>query len=237
MMNKHPSIQRGFSLMEMAIVLTIVGILMAGLLPTLSGQIEQQRRSETAKQMNEIRDALFGYALINGYLPCPSIITDPADAGYGIAPTSCTSDPIAEGILPWKTLGMSETDAWGNKRESNGAPWNGYWHYRIDRNFAASGVTLSTGFSTDKLSIVNNSGSLITPSTGGCTSTPTSECPVAIVFSTGPNGTADGQNTSPNTEVPGVLQSDVPSPTFDDMTIWISRPQLFNRMVSAGKLP
>lgn len=233
----HPS-QHGFSLMEMAIVLTIVGILMAGLLPTLSGQLEQKRRSETVKQMSEIRDALMGFAIINGYLPCPTTVTDPSDATYGVAPASCTGNPSAEGILPWKTLGVSETDAWGSKREAAAASWNGYWHYRIDRNFAASSVTLSTGFSSDKLSIVNNGGSLITPSTSGCTSSaPTSECPIAIVFSTGPNTTADGQNASPNTEVPGIFQSDTPSPTFDDITIWISRPQLFNRLVTAGKLP
>lgn len=237
MMNTHPSPQHGFSLMEMAIVLTIVGILMAGLLPTLSGQIEQKRRSETIKQMNEIRDALFGFAIINGYLPCPTIITDPSNAAYGTAPATCAADPSAEGILPWRTLGVSETDAWGSPRESASASWNGYWHYRIDRNFAVSGVTLSTGFSADKLSIQNNNGSLITPATGGCTSSPTAECPIAIVFSTGPNLTADGQNASPNTEVPGVFQSDTPSTTFDDITIWISRPQLFNRLVTAGKLP
>jgi len=230
--------QYGFSLMEMAIVLTIVGIMMAGLLPTLSGQIEQKRRSETEKQLNEIRDALFGFAIIHGHLPCPTTQVDPANAAYGIAPDTCTSDPSAEGILPWRTLGVSETDGWGSKRASSSASWSGYWHYRVDRNFAAaSGVTLSTGFSADKLSIRNNSGSLITPGTSGCTSTPTAECPIAIVFSTGANGVGDGQNAEPNTEVPGVFQSDTPGTTFDDMTIWISRPQLFNRLVSAGKLP
>ena len=41
--------ESGFSLIEMAMVLTIVALLMAGLLPTLSGQIEQGRRTETRK--------------------------------------------------------------------------------------------------------------------------------------------------------------------------------------------
>lgn len=40
-------IQAGFSLVEMAIVLVIVGVLLAGLLPSISSQIEQQRRNET----------------------------------------------------------------------------------------------------------------------------------------------------------------------------------------------
>ncbi len=222
----------GFSLLELAIVLTIVGALMAGLLPTLSGQIEQQRRNETSKQLNEIRDALYGYAIINGYLPCPTTTTDPANANYGNADATCTSNPATEGYLPWKTLGVSETDAWGVKRESTGASWLGYWRYRVDRNFATA-FTLSTGFgtcpsaTTDCLVIKDNNNNSITTTT---------ERPVAIVYSTGPNLAADGQNASFES-TSGIYQSDIPGPSFDDIMIWLSRPQLFNRMVAAGKLP
>ena len=46
--------QKGFSLLEMAIVLVIVGLLMAGLIPSITGQIEQQHRSETRKQLDEL---------------------------------------------------------------------------------------------------------------------------------------------------------------------------------------
>ena len=234
-MPHHPLRTGGFTLVEMAIVLVIVALLLGGLLPVISSQIEQQRRNETRKNLDEIQQALIGYAIINGTLPCPSTTTDPADtANYGIAPPTCSVNPTTEGFLPWKTLGVPEVDAWGIKQSST---MKGYWRYRVDRNFAAP-FALSTGFSADKLSVVNNSNSLITPATSGCLSlNPTSECPIAIVFSTGPNLTADGKNSSPNTEVPGVFQSDVPSASFDDILIWISRPQLFNRMVTAGTLP
>ena len=228
-------LSHGFSLLEMAIVLAIVGLLLAGLIPTLSAQIEQQRRSDTRKHLDEIQQALMGYAIINGFLPCPTTTTDPANANYGSADASCSANPTTEGYLPWKTLGVSEIDAWGNPRSNASAPWTGYWRYRIDRNFATA-LTLSTGFSADKLSIVNNSGNLITSGTSGCTATPTSECPIAIIYSTGPNLTADGQNASIES-TSGIYQSDVPSPAFDDILIWISRPQLFNRLVTAGKLP
>lgn len=231
--------QHGFSLMEMAIVLTIVGLLLAGMLPTLTSQIEQQRRSETVKQMNDIRDALFGYAIINGHLPCPTTTADPSSANYGMADATC-NNPTAEGYLPWKTLGVSETDAWGNKRDSAAANWYGYWRYRADRKFTdgTNKFALDTGFSVDQLSIVNNAGTTITPAVAGClTSSPTSECPIAIVFSTGPDRIANGENGDTFETSVAVYQSDTPSSTFDDMTIWISRPQLFNRMVSAEKLP
>lgn len=220
---------RGFTLLEMAIVLAILAVLLGGLLPLLSGQMEQQRRNETGKQLNEIRDALYGYAIINGYLPCPTTTTDPASANYGNADTACSANLSAEGYLPWKTLGVAEMDAWGIKRGSSGAAWTGYWRYRVDRNFADPGnkFTLGTGFSADALTIRDNVGNNITSS---------SERPVAIVYSTGPDIAADGQNASFESSS-GIYQSDVPSPTFDDITIWIARPQLFNRMVSAGKLP
>ena len=217
----------------MAIVLVIVGVLLAGLLPSISSQIEQQRRNETRKQMDEIKEALIGYAIINGTLPCPTTTTDPANANYGIADATCPpAGATSDGYLPWKTLGVSETDAWGSKRSSTSSPWTGYWRYRVDRNFSTL-FTLNTGFgtcpsaTTDCLVIQDNSGNAITSTT---------ERPVAIVFSTGPNVTADGQNAGYEA-TSGIYQSDVPTPSFNDITIWISRPQLFNRMVMAGKLP
>lgn len=231
---KHHQTQTGFSLVEMAIVLVIVGVLLGGLLPTISSQIEQQRRNETRKHLDEIRDALIGYAIISGHLPCPrNTITDPSNSSYGEASATCGTDPTTEGYLPWKTLGVSETDAWGIKRSNTSDPWIGYWRYRVDRNFATT-FSLTTSFSTDSLTIRNSTGSNLTSS---------SERPIAIVFSTGPDLKGNGQNAnitepSPSFEqTNGIYQNDVPSPNFDDIMIWISRPQLFNRMVAAGNLP
>lgn len=228
----HNQTQVGFSLVEMAIVLTIVGLLLGGLLPMISSQMEQQRRNETRKQLDEIKDALIGYAIINGTLPCPTTTTDPANANYGVADATCSANVAADGYLPWKTLGVPETDAWGSKRSSTDSPWTGYWRYRVDRNFTTT-ITMNTGFCTganDCLLIKDSSGNNLTETS------PSKEHPVAIVYSTGPNITADGQNASYEA-TNGIYQSDVSSQSFDDILIWISRPQLFNRMVTAGKLP
>ena len=62
----------GFTLVEMAMVLIIVALLLGGLLPTVTSQLEQQRNNESSKQLAEIKEALIGYALINGRLPRPA---------------------------------------------------------------------------------------------------------------------------------------------------------------------
>jgi prepilin-type N-terminal cleavage/methylation domain-containing protein len=212
----------GFTLVEMAIVLAVVALLLGGLLPTISSQMEQAQRKETRSSLSEIQQALLGYAIIYGQLPCPTSITDPADEDYGISPDTCNVAPTTEGYLPWKTLGVSEVDGWGVKRNAETDLWIGYWRYRLDRNFSTQ-FNLSTGFA-DTLAIKDNALNYITTKT---------EPPVAIVFSTGKDLTENAENAVFN----NTYQSDNPSTTFDDMLIWVSRPQLFNRMVSAGKLP
>lgn len=225
-----PMTSRGFSLVEMAIVLAIVALLMAGLLPTISGQIEQARRNETRKILAEIQQALVGYAVLNGKLPCPTTQADPAHADFGLADASCTS-PASEGFLPWKTLGVAETDAWGSRKPDTGTTlWPGYWRYRVEPAFASSvAFTLTTSSnSTLDLQVKDSAGVRITGTT---------ERPVAIIYSTGPNLTANGENASYEQTTNATYQSDVPNSNFDDMTVWISRPTLMNRMVAAGKLP
>lgn len=197
----------GFSLLEMAVVLVIVALLLGGLLPSVFSQTEQKRVNETRKYLEEIRNALIGYAEINGRLPCPATVV------YGEADSTCTN-PASNNYLPWKTLGVYETDSWGGK-----------WLYRVDPNFASSvPFTLSTATSTT-LQIQDSAGNAITSST---------ERPIAIVFSTGKNLVANGQNGG---VFDAIYQSDVPTSSFDDIMVWISRPRLFYRMVAAGKLP
>lgn len=227
-LQKNSPIALGFSLVEMAVVLTIVGVLLAGLLPTLSSQVEQQRRNETRKQMEEIKEALIGYAIINGALPCPTTQTDPTNAGYGVAAATCTTSITQEGYLPWKTLGLSETDVWGIKRTGTASPWLGYFRYRVEPSFAVPFTLATTSNATLDLQVRDTAGNRLTNTT---------ERPVAIFFSTGPNKIPDGGNASYEATTSATYQADVPNPIFDDLTLWISRPTLFNRLVMAGKLP
>ena len=210
----------------MAVVLVIVGFMLGGLLVPISAQIDQRNYSETRNELGEIKEALIGFAIMNGRLPCPTTEGDPSNANYGVEDATCSA-PSPEGYIPWKTLGVSEFDAWGTARTASTNPWVGHWHYRVDSNFSVAITSITTGFSADALGIRDSAGNSLTV---------TAERPIAVVFSTGKNLAADGENADYE-GTNGLYQSDVPTPTFDDHLIWLSRPLLINRMVMAGKLP
>jgi prepilin-type N-terminal cleavage/methylation domain-containing protein len=239
--SRHYFPQDGFSLVEMAIVLTIVALLMAGLLPMLSGQVEQQRRNETRKQLNEIKDALIGYALINGRLPCPAdptLIT--GQAGAGAERATCTTSANATGVVPWAKLGTSEIDAWGNR-----------FTYRVTITFAdtTDGANGTCAVTTGVSFQICSTGSLTVKSAASAGTDVAVDIP-AVIISHGkigagaytqngaqlPAGSADEVENSDGS-ADSIYVSHIPTTDFDDLTEWITPNILYNRMVTAGKLP
>ncbi|WP_310447656.1 prepilin-type N-terminal cleavage/methylation domain-containing protein [Thiobacillus sp.] len=78
---------RGFTLIEMAIVLIIITILIGGLAVPLSAQIQARRIAETKKIMEEAREALVGYAMTHS-CSCAYNATGTLQT---TSPTACTS--------------------------------------------------------------------------------------------------------------------------------------------------
>ena len=116
----------GFTLAEMAIVLLVVGLLLSSVLSTVSNQLDARNSRDMQTRIDQIKDALIGFAQANGRLPCPAdgtIATGAANAGLEqftvtvAGPPSqyvCTN-PNGFGVLPWATLGVPETDVWGRR--------------------------------------------------------------------------------------------------------------------------
>jgi prepilin-type N-terminal cleavage/methylation domain-containing protein len=244
--NRH----NGFSLIEMAVVLFIVALLLGGLLPTVSSQMEQQRRNETKKLMDEIRDSLLGYVMVNGRLPSPACGTIPTipgtanNAGIELIAASaalCTSSINDIAVLPWATLGVKETDAWGNR-----------FSYRVTPAFTGSvaagtsaAFTLSSnGDMTIKESVAGNTISSMTPvifwshgvnACGAYTSSGTRIDDDTATAAPTYCADADQQENTNNTNTTYISKST--TSTFDDMVVWLSSNAIISRMISANKLP
>ena len=132
---------RGFSLVELAIVLFIVGLLMLSLMSTLSSQVEQRSFEDTRRRLEQARELVLSFAIVKGRLPCPArsnsagmevrvadtdaVVADRGkcqDAGgvvdyYGGAPGGAVG-----GLLPAATIGYQQVDsagfaidAWSNR--------------------------------------------------------------------------------------------------------------------------
>lgn len=127
-MTPKPNDSRGFSLAELAVVLTIMTLLIGGMLMPLSAQQDLQNRRAATAALGVIQESLIGFALINGRLPCPAVATLAAGSGgacpgegsasaAGCEATSGSGASLAclnaGGVLPWATLGLPETDPWG----------------------------------------------------------------------------------------------------------------------------
>ena len=106
--------QRGFTLLAMAIVIFIVGMLTAGLIGPVQVQLEARDRRKTLDYMAQAAEALYGFALTHRRLPCPDTDGDGmANPQYTLASGGDCDDE--SGFLPWAEVGVEPGDAWGNR--------------------------------------------------------------------------------------------------------------------------
>ncbi len=105
----------GFTLVEMAMVMVIIGLLVGGLLMPLNMQMEQRQYSQTNKVLEDAKEALIGFAMMNGRLPCPATAASngvESFAGGGNAANGICST-FYNGFLPAVTLGILPVDSNG----------------------------------------------------------------------------------------------------------------------------
>ncbi len=247
-------------------MLVIVALLFASAFVPLSTQLEVRNITDTRKQLEDIKEALIGFALNQGRLPCPAdptIATGSANAGIERAACSVVAGTVT-GVVPWATLGLRETDAWGRR-----------FTYRVSAAFAVStppnygcsaapnpaptmssfalcaqgDMTVNTKNASDKTAnaIANNVVAVIISHgrNGYGASQPTA------VYVTDPPATNVDEMTNKTVGTTAFVSRDRASDTngcsdvaagapfceFDDIVAWIPPTTLIARMAGAGKLP
>jgi type II secretory pathway pseudopilin PulG len=226
---------RGFTLIELAVGVLVVMLLVGSILVPLATQVRQRKTADTQRALDEIREALIGYAMINRRLPRPAkSATDGTEKDV-----DCADDTACTGFIPWTTLGVSGSDAYGK-----------LIRYSVTPAFSnATPFTLSS--TPNRIVQTRQSVSpfgLVTLVSGV----------PAIIWSQGAEGggtSADGQAQLDDSATN--LDEDVNSAAtvvtaisrgpseatataggeFDDIVTWVSASLLINRMVSAGRLP
>jgi type II secretory pathway pseudopilin PulG len=250
---------RGFTLIELAVGIFIIVLILGSILVPLNTQVEQRQVSDTQRTMEEIKEALLGFAIANGYLPCPDTdgdgVSNPAGAppAYPAAVTACTN---GEGWVPWVTLNVAQGDAWSNR-----------FRYRVTTpEFTNTAVTGSCAASDGRIGLCDTGNINVNTRNSVKGQMSLAVNVIAVILSHGRNGygatSTDGiarqpapvANTDETTNTNGTLNyvsrtqvgvsagcSDTTGTTplceFDDIVTWLSAYTLFNRMIAAGKLP
>ena len=131
---------RGFTLTELAIVTMIVALLLASALYTLSAQVDQRDFEETRRRLDQARELVIAFAIVNGRLPCPARYVDASSNSQGresfcaAATGGCSGSETTtvqahgncsnyyDGYLPAASIGFQRTeangfavDAWTNR--------------------------------------------------------------------------------------------------------------------------
>ncbi len=138
MQNRPPVLSPAFTLIEMAIVLLVIGILLTMLLAGGRVILDTQKRQSVRAQLDAIDIALANFVAVNKRLPCPAngaLMSGIATAGVEVVVAgNCSPASQVNGVLPWTTLGLTETDA--------SDPWFARFTYRVDPALASAAPLL-----------------------------------------------------------------------------------------------
>jgi len=226
---------RGFTLIELAIVLVIITILIGGLAMPLSAQIQARRIAETQKILEEAREAIIGYAIAHRVIgqecECHYQTDDPYELNssttcdVSLCPLQSANTPLTLNARHYLPCPDTDFDGIENRglpsdihacQSASGLfPWatlgtarQDAWGNRLHYRVTAEHSDRMIGFSTD--SVGDNQ---ICPSaTGTCVPGTLAPNVPVVLLSYGPNSRGARNVNLPQ----GAPTPDAPSDTGDD---------------------
>lgn len=247
----------GFTLIEMAVVLLILGTLLGGLLNAISQVSLNSRRAEARSQLERVEDALYGYAQAYGRLPCPA-----TGVSIGAESRTVAVDPDSDcselhGFVPNSTLNLNGQI---NQDSLLLDPWGNPYRYSVSANGAQTFTSSAALNNVFTAGIITPANMLSVCNTAVCAPADViSDLVPAIVFSMGADwattttadelenaGEGGSTLTGANGAIPEVynvgndilfVDSGYVEDQYDDILLWLSPYVLFNRLIEAGRLP
>jgi len=254
--------QHGFTIIEIAIVLLVVSVMLGYTVAMFPVQQELKQYRKVNDEMQEIMDALTGFAQVNGRLPCADGDNDGLeDWPGGVA--DCVS---WYGNLPARTLALNGSYSQGGVLLD---PWGTPYRYQVSASnsgFPApddlvGDFTIATGMRAAGIS--NLSPDLRICSIQPATHTAAApndetDCDpiatevvanaVAVVISLGKDkanvvaNTSDIQSENLDNSLTDTVfvfsgRSDATGSEYDDVVKWLSPNALFSKMIAADQLP
>lgn len=216
---------QGFTLVEMAIVMVILGFLLAGLMMPLSSQRDLAKRKQAEQQLQEIHDALIGFAISQSpsRLPCAAI----AGNGGLEDPVGGSNCGTYQGVVPARTLGLNGNfDAAGDLLD----PWNRVILYNV--------TDVGGGVWTTDIQLNAALPDLEVCSDAAC-ATPLADTAVVTLISQGDdltNSPAQQENTDGDARFVSTTLSEGAGSEFDDIVLWLSPNAVTLQLVKSGRL-
>lgn len=258
---KHVTKQSGFTLIEVAIVFVIIAALLSYTFMPLRAQLETANIKQATAKLAEIEEALYGFAIANGRLPCPTI---PGNNGVENPDTTinhCAGNAAITGYIGFVPVSTLSVKGNVNCDGLLVDPWGQPYRYSISNSNASGngdfvvfdGIRSGggpTGVNPD-IKVCND---LSINCNAAAASFSTDEA-VAVIFSMGTrqraNSTDEDENAGEGAALASTcglpaypmgsdsfyyssLRIEVAGQEFDDIVTWISPNILYAKLLQAG---